>query len=166
MNRNRPSHTQADEETLRQFEEFYRRHFTALSRFVTRRLPASSHDEVLAAEFVVAWKKFATVERPSLHWLYRIAGLEVANERRRLGRIPKAVELSDVHLIDKYALEDVMDISSAFSKLNESDQDVLRLLFWEDLSRQEIAVALDCSINTLNARIQRALERLSPSRSL
>ena len=59
-----------------------------------------------------------------------------------------------------------MDISSAFSKLNESDQDVLRLLFWEDLSRQEIAVVLDCSINTLNARIQRALERLSPSRSL
>ena len=158
--------SQSDEELLRPFEEFYRLHFTALSRYVTRRLPASSHDEVIAAAFVVAWKKFATVERPSLPWLYRIAGLKVANERRRLGRIPKDVELSDVHLIDKYALEDVMDISSAFSKLNESDQDVLRLLFWEDLSRQEIAVVLDCSITTLNARIQRALERLSPSRSL
>jgi RNA polymerase sigma-70 factor, ECF subfamily len=160
MNQVSPFHNEPDGATLREFEEFYRRHFAALSRFVTRRLPAISHDEVLAAAFVVAWKKFETVERPSLPWLYRIAALEVANERRRLGRKPEVVELSDVHLIDKYALEDVMDISSAFSKLNDGDQEILRLLFWEDLSRPEIAVVLNCSVNTLNARIQRALERL------
>lgn len=160
MNPKRPPKTQLDGGTLREFEVFYKSHIAALSRFVTRRLPANSHDEVLAAAFVVAWKKFATVERPSLPWLYRIASFEVANERRRLGRIPEAVELSDVHLTEKYALEDVMDISTAFSKLNDGDKDILRLLFWEELSRPEIAVVLDCSVNTLNARIQRSLERL------
>jgi RNA polymerase sigma factor (sigma-70 family) len=152
--------SQSDEELLRPFEEFYRLHFTALSRYVTRRLPASSHDEVIAAAFVVAWKKFASVKSPSLPWLYRIAGFEVAHERRRLGRMPQAVELSDVSVIDKFALEDVMDISSAFTQLNESDQEVLRLLYWEDLTRPEIAEILGCSINTLNVRIHRALERI------
>ena len=160
MNKSRPSPKQSDEELLRRFEEFYRLHFTALSRYVTRRLPSGSHDEVIAAAFVVAWKKFANVESPSLPWLYRIAGLEVAHERRRLGRVPEAVELSDVSVIDKFALEDVMDISSAFAQLNESDQEVLRLLYWEDLGRPEIAELLGCSINTLNVRIHRALERL------
>lgn len=150
----------SDENLLRRFDDFYRLHFTALSWYVTRRLPAGYHDEVVAAAFVVAWKKFAHVESPSLPWLYRIASFEVANERRRLGRTPEAVELSDFNVTQKYALEDVMDISSAFTQLNESDQEVLRLLYWEDLERPEIAEILGCSINTLNVRIHRALERL------
>src|ERR1700722_12181309 len=69
-----------------EFEEFYRSHYNAISRYVARRLPASSHDEVVAEAFVVAWRKFATAAEPSLPWLYRIAKYEVTHERRRLGR--------------------------------------------------------------------------------
>ena len=120
MKRPHSSNNQSGE-GLRQFEEFYRLHFAALSRYVTRRLPISSHDDVMAAAFVIAWKKFASVETPSLPWLYRIASFEIAHERRRLGRIPESVELSDLHVSDKYDLEDVMDISLAFAKLSEND---------------------------------------------
>lgn len=160
MNQRRHPKEQSDDESLRRFDDFYRIHFSALSRYVTRRLPANSHDEVVAAAFVVAWKKYTNVESPSLPWLYRIASLEVANERRRLGRIPEAVELSDLNVTQKFDLEYVMDISSAFTQLNENDQEVLRLLYWEDLERSEIAKVLGCSINTVNVRIHRALERL------
>jgi RNA polymerase sigma-70 factor (ECF subfamily) len=52
-----------------------------------------------------------------------------------------------------------MDISSAFSQLSESDQEVLRLVYWEDLRRNEIAQVLGCSINVVNVRIHRALDR-------
>ncbi len=160
MKRNHFSNDQSGEDLLRRFEEFYRLHFVALSRYVSRRLPASSHDEVVAAAFVIAWKKFASVETPSLPWLYRIASFEIAHERRRLGRVPESVELSDLNVSDKYDLEDVMDISSAFTKLSENDQEVLRLLYWEDLTRPEISEVLGCSVNALNVRIHRALERL------
>jgi RNA polymerase sigma-70 factor (ECF subfamily) len=123
-------------------------------------VPPSSHDEVVAAAFVVAWKKFALVENPTLPWLYRIASFEVAHERRRLGRIPVTVELPDLGATDSYALEDVMDISSAFTSLSDTDRDVLRLLYWEDLRRSEIAEVLGCTINALNVRIHRAHEHL------
>lgn len=159
MKRPHSSNNQSGE-GLRQFEEFYRLHFAALSRYVTRRLPISSHDDVMAAAFVIAWKKFASVETPSLPWLYRIASFEIAHERRRLGRIPESVELSDLHVSDKYDLEDVMDISLAFAKLSENDQEILRLLHWEDLTRLEISEVLGCSVNALNVRIHRAIERL------
>lgn len=160
MSNSRPPHMQPDDATLRRFEEFYRLHYASLSRYVKRRLPPASHDEVIAAAFVIAWKKFASVETPMLPWLYRIAGFEIANERRRLGRISVPVDLSDVGVCDKFDLEDVMDISSAFTQLNEKDREVLRLLYWEDLSRQEAADILGCSINTLTVRVHRALERL------
>ncbi len=70
------------------------------------------------------------------------------------------VALRDVSSTDKYALADVIDISTAFSQLGESDQEVLRLVFWEDLERTEAAELLGCSVNALNVRVHRALERL------
>jgi RNA polymerase sigma-70 factor, ECF subfamily len=160
MIRSRLRAQQSSEEQRREFERFYRHNFVALSRYVARRLPLSSRDEVIAAAFVIAWKKFADVESPTLPWLYRIASFEVAHERRRLGRFPEVVSISDINVTDKYALEDVMDISAAFSQLTPSDQEILRLLFWDDLERAEIGEVIGCSINATNVRIHRALERL------
>ena len=131
------------------------------SRYVARRLPASSHDEVVAAAFVVAWHKFTTANTPSLAWLYRIASYEVAHERRRLGRQPEVVVLNDLHLIDTAPLEEVLDVSKAFSQLSESDAELLRLVYWENLSRHEIADVFGTSVNTVNVRHHRALDRLS-----
>jgi RNA polymerase sigma-70 factor (ECF subfamily) len=160
MKRSRPRLNRQDEDLRRQFEDFYRQHFVALSRYVARRLPPGSHDEVVAAAFVIAWKKFSDIDSPTLPWLYRIASLEVSNERRRLGREPRMVALWDISSTENFPLADVMDISSAFAQLAEADQDVLRLVFWEDLERTEAAEALECSVNALNVRVHRALERL------
>lgn len=143
------------------FEMFYNDHYRALSRYVARRVPASSHDEVVAAAFVVAWRKFTTVADPSLAWLYRIASYEVAHERRRLGRQPRVAELDDLHLIDIVPLEEVFEVSEAFSQLSESDAELLRLVYWENLNRNDIAEILGTSVNAVNVRHHRALERLS-----
>ena len=146
--------------TLRRFEEFYRDNFSALSQYVARRLPSSSRDEVVAAAFVAAWKKFASVDAPSLPWLYRIASFEVSHERRRLGRAPVSVELPDLRATDEFDLEDVIDISNAFTTLSPRDQEVLRLIYWEGLSRSDAADTLGCSVNALNVRLHRAQARL------
>jgi RNA polymerase sigma-70 factor (ECF subfamily) len=160
MKLHRPPRDSSSEEFIRDFEAFYRRHFVAVSRYVARRLPPNSHDEVVAAAVVVAGKKFSDVDSPSLPWLYRIASFEVSHERRRLGREPSLVALSDIGSTDRYPLTDVMDMSTGFAQLSEGDQEVLRLVFWEDLTRIEAAEVLDCSVNTLNVRVHRALEHL------
>ena len=143
------------------FEPFYRDHYSAVSRYVARRLPADAHDDVVAATLIVAWRKFDSVSNPSLAWLYRIASFEVSHERRRLGRLPAQGDLNDLGLTDTHPLEDVLDVSAAFSQLSESDAELLRLVHWERLSRDDVADLLDCSVNALNVRYHRALERFS-----
>jgi RNA polymerase sigma factor (sigma-70 family) len=144
-----------------EFESFYRSHFDAVSHYVKRRLPRSSHDEVVAAVFVVAWRKFAEPADPSLPWLYRIARYEVAHERRRLDRRPIATDLTDLELTQTSPSEEVFDVSSAFRQLSERDAELLRLVHWEELSRNDIARVFGCSVNAVNVRYHRALDRLS-----
>ncbi len=143
------------------FETFFRSYFSQVSRYVARRLPNESHDEVVASTFVVAWRKFEQVSSPSLAWLYGIARYEVAHERRRLSRSPIEADLSDLALTDDLALEDILDLMSEMQRLSENDLELLRLIHWEDLSRRDVAVVLGCSVNVVNVRYHRAIERLS-----
>ena len=149
-----------------EFEAFYKDHYRAISRYVARRVPANSFDGVVAATFVVAWSKFTSVPNPSLAWLYRIAHFEVAREWGIIGRHPQtaelnSAELNDLDLIDTAPLEEVLDVSKAFSQLSDSDTELLRLVYWENLSRSEIAEVLGLSVNAVNVRYHRALERVS-----
>jgi len=144
----------------RDFETFYNEHYGAISRYVGRRLPPSSHDDVVAATFVVAWRKFDSTPDPSLAWLYRIASFEVAHERRRLSRPAYTSEMHDLGLTDDLPLEDVIDVSTAFTQLSERDAEILRLLYWDQVSRPDAAKIIGCSVNALNVRCHRALQRL------
>jgi RNA polymerase sigma-70 factor (ECF subfamily) len=144
-----------------EFEKFYNDNYRAVSRYIARRVPASSFDGVVAATFVAAWRKLTTVPSPSLAWLYRIAHYEVVREWQVLGRHPQTVELNDLDLIDTAPLEEVLDVSKAFSQLSDIDAELLRLVYWEDLSRSEIAEVLGLSVNAVNVRHHRALDRLS-----
>jgi len=143
------------------FEEFYRRHYVAVSRYVARRLPAEDHDGVVASTFVVAWRKFDQVAEPSLPWLYRIARYEVAHEYRRNRRQTRTIESRDESVTDPYTFEDAADVSIAFNQLSEDDAELLRLVHWERLDRSEVAEILGCSVNTVNVRYHRALRRIS-----
>jgi RNA polymerase sigma factor (sigma-70 family) len=149
--------------STKDFEQFYRAHYDVVSNYVARRLSPSAHDEVVAATFVVAWRKFDKVSTPSLPWLYRIAAFEVAHERRRAARSSQVAAVSDLNLTESYPFENVIDISAAFSQLSDSDAELLRLLYWEQLSRLDAAQVLGCSVNTLNVRYHRALDRLASS---
>jgi RNA polymerase sigma factor (sigma-70 family) len=143
------------------FEHLFREHYDSVARYVARRVPRESLDDVVAATFVVAWRKFDQVEDPNLLWLYRIAGYEVAHERRRLARHPQRGILGDLELTDSLPLEQVIDLALAFSQLSEEDADLLRMIHWEQLERTDIAELLGCSVNTLNVRYHRAKERLA-----
>jgi len=117
-------------------------------------------DEVVAATFAIAWKKFDLVANPSLPWLYRIATFEILHDYRRQSREGEQIPLADIELTDDFPLDDALSITGAFAQLSQSDQELLRLLYWDDLRRDEIAVVLGCSMGTLNVRVHRAMERL------
>jgi RNA polymerase sigma factor (sigma-70 family) len=145
---------------VRAFEQFYNNNYTAISNYVARRVPQDSHDDVVAATFIVAWHKYAKVSDPSLPWLYRIAEFEVAHERRRIAR-HGVVELHEDEIGEVEEPSHGFDLQAALRQLPEDDAELIRLVHWDRLSRSEVASLLNCSVNTLNVRYHRAIERLS-----
>ena len=71
------------------------------------------------------------------------------------------IDLDDLALTDSHPLEEILDLSAAFSHLSARDAELLRLVNWEQLSRSEVAEFLGCSVSTVNVRYHRALARLS-----
>ena len=57
--------------------------------------------------------------------------------------------------------EEIQLMIAAADRLGKADQEVLRLAGWEELDRDELAAALDCSPNAMTKRLNRALDRLA-----
>ncbi len=168
-----PSREQGDPtpvlSTMR-FEALYESHLKALvNYFVRRREGLSAEPADLASEvFAVAWRRLDEVPSPpqDLLWLYGAARKVLSNHRRASGRRAR--------LHDKLILErgtpsswgEQSDsnrralIRAALTQLRPADQEVLKLLVWEDLSQEETAQVLGISINAVALRSSRARNRL------
>jgi RNA polymerase sigma-70 factor (ECF subfamily) len=157
-----PTSDDVNGEEGRLFEVFFRTHYGRVVQYVGRRVPTSRVDDVVAATFVVAWKKFRSVDVPSLPWLFRIASFEVKSAVRTARRSHHA---SNADLIENLAIAspddfDGSEVRAALSRLSVSDQELLRLVHWDDLTRSEAAEVLGTTINAVNVRYHRALNRL------
>jgi RNA polymerase sigma-70 factor (ECF subfamily) len=155
-------HGSADDTAKSMFEPFFRANYEPLVRYVARRVPASHVDDIVAATFAIAWKKFDDVGHPSLPWLYRVASFEVSNFRRTRRRSKfSAGQVPDTEESDTGAERfDGSRIRNALARLSESDQELLRLIHWDGLSRAEAALVLNITTNALGVRQHRALRRL------
>jgi RNA polymerase sigma-70 factor (ECF subfamily) len=154
-----------DESSSSNYEAFFRANYSSLWRYVARRVPLSKADDVVSASFGVAWEKYASIETPSLAWLIRIASYEIANARRKLERERRS-SISIVHEVLAAPSHDDFDgttVRSAMATLNDSDQEILRLILWDELSRDDIAQIIHLSVNAVNVRYHRALQKLERS---
>jgi RNA polymerase sigma-70 factor (ECF subfamily) len=152
---------QNDNQMAQPFEAFYRENYNAISRFVVRRVPNELHDDVVAETFLVALKRFAVVNEPTIRWLYKIARFEVNHALRRL------VLQSTTRIADRtFAVADIsnmeagMDVMTAMDSLSDGDCDIIRMVLWDEIPREEIAEVLACSVSTANVRYHRAIKRL------
>ncbi len=154
-----------DETPSSDFETFFRENYSSLWRYVARRVPRSKADDLVSVSFIVAWEKYSTVDNPSLPWLIRIASLEVANARRKQSR-ERLRAFSAV--LEEFAAPsgddfDGSGVRSAMATLGESDQEILRLVLWDELPREDIALVLGLSNNAVNVRYHRALQKFERS---
>jgi RNA polymerase sigma factor (sigma-70 family) len=149
------------------FRLLYEANFAAVYRYVARRRSGSVEvPDVVADVFAVAWRRrqdhaAAPTERA---WLLGVARRVLADHRRadaRRGRLVSRIvreigdgrdTRSDTELPDR--LDELID------RLRPLDREAIRLVAWDDLSRDEAAAALGCSVNALNIRLHRALRRL------
>jgi RNA polymerase sigma-70 factor (ECF subfamily) len=158
------------------FTRTYAAHYIDIVRYGVRRLPDPESAAELAQEvFVVAWRRRTEVPDRSLPWLYGVARYLLANHRRRSGRSvagASAVDQIAVEVVGSEAAGAVADVRAALTRLSEQDQEILRLIGWEELTVAEAAQTLGCTRATAGVRLHRArrrlqaeLDRPSPARS-
>jgi RNA polymerase sigma factor (sigma-70 family) len=155
-----------DEEEFRRLYESCYRHICAYAR---RRVDEADADDAVAETFLVAWRRLEAIPQGdlALAWLYGVARRVLSQQHRggrrrdrliaRLGGFRQDVSNGTVDLdrVDEQHL-----VRSALVTLRESDQEILRLSEWEELSAAQMAVALGCSTNAVAIRLHRAHRRL------
>lgn len=155
------------------FAELFDRHARVIFRYLVRRVGPEA-DDLVGEVFRIAFERRETYDlcRPDARpWLYGIATRLVARHRRSEARRLRAVarfaarrysadDMADRVVAAADALGDWARVAQAATDLPEGERDTLLLYVWEDLSYQEIALALDVPIGTVRSRINRARTHL------
>lgn len=119
-------------------------------------------EDATADAFAVAWRRRDAAPDPNaaLPWLYAIARRTLANQRRvrdRQARLPARLEPPGSDLAP---LGDASGPAvDALERLRPDDQELLRLVAWEELRHDEIAEVLGITANAVAIRLHRARVR-------
>jgi RNA polymerase sigma factor (sigma-70 family) len=159
------------DEARQRFELLFERHRRPVLGYALRRVddPADAAD-VLAATFLVAWRRIDDVPRGDAErpWLLGVARRALANERRgtrrqhalaeRIGhelaaQLPAALARPDGGRGDA-------GIWEALTRLSKEDRELLLLAGWEELAPAQIAVVLGIRPVAARSRLHRARRRL------
>ncbi|MFC8597840.1 RNA polymerase sigma factor [Isoptericola sp. NPDC057191] len=137
-----------------------------LLAYAVRRVadPADAAD-VVAEAFLIAWRRIEEVPvgpdaRP---WMFGVARRVLANlhrgERRRLALADRL----RAEVAETFPGPDApgSDVERALGRLGEQDQELLRLVAWEQLARDEIALVLGITRASVRVRLHRARRRLA-----
>ena len=149
------------------FETMYRRHYYEVLSYARRRAPEDLARDVAADTFLVAWQRLDVVPDEPIAWLIGVARKTLANQRRSARRrVSLQARLANERQIAE-TLESAPEerreeplVAIAFRRLGEKDQEVLRLIAWEELDRAQAAAVLGCSRVALRIRLHRARSRL------
>lgn len=157
------------------FEAFYREHVEDLQRFVARRVGNRERAADLTAEIFLAAIDSAHHYRPRSGtpkaWLYGIARVLVANDRRRRGRERAREERfrgsalfdeEDAARMDARidAAAQSRRLYEAMDRLPDAERAVLELVALDELAVAEAAAAVGVRSGTARVRLHRARRKL------
>jgi RNA polymerase sigma-70 factor (ECF subfamily) len=131
-----------DEDEIARFRAAFERHYEAVLAYALRRIATPEDaEEVTASTFVTAWRRLERMppEPDTRTWLYRVVWRTLANQRRAGDRQARLVErVGRMQVVPEMTSEVDADgeglLLEALGRLREQDQEVLRLVAWEELS--------------------------------
>ncbi len=151
---------------LARFDALFAAHQRHVLAYAMRRTQASVDAEDVAAEtFTIAWRKIDTIPTAEpLPWLYAVARRVLANHRRghgRRDRLAVLLRVEDVATPLRVGEDRDGPAFAALASLSPADQEVLRLVAWEELGNQQIAAVLGITPNAVAIRLHRARARFA-----
>lgn len=154
----------AEDDDRRSFEALFEQHHRAVLAYCLRRTrnPVDAEDAT-AETFAIAWRRRLDLPEATLPWLYGTARRVLANQRRGAGRwagLLERLRLQPPHrVLESAAGAGAGAAIDALESLRLDDQELLRLVAWEDLGHAEIAAILGISANAVAIRVHRARRR-------
>lgn len=142
-------------------------HQLAVLNYCRRRTNFDEAEDATAEVMAIAWRRRGALPTDHLlPYLYGIAFKVLANQRRTRQRQARVIHRSHIETADSaenivIASQDRDRVLDGLHALSQSDQEILRLAAWEQLSRTEISQALGLSKNAVTKRFNRALDHLA-----
>jgi RNA polymerase sigma-70 factor (ECF subfamily) len=150
------------------FEEIYNAYSGVILAYAARRTrDAHEAADVTAETFTVAWRRIGELPpgEEARPWLYGVARKVLANQHRgerRRRALDDHLASEVARVIDAATAGDPTTrstIARALAALSERDRELLTLVAWDGLERDEIAKILGCSRAALRLRVHRARQR-------
>ncbi|TDE97236.1 sigma-70 family RNA polymerase sigma factor [Occultella glacieicola] len=147
------------------FESLYWTHHRELLAFIRRRTSPNVAEDILAETFVVTWRRIEEVPMEARPWLFGVARNSIRNYLRADGRqqalrIRLEQEPPEAQPDLSVAIASRADLVTAWNLLTDSEQEVIALTAWDDLSNSEAATVLGCTKSAFAVRLFRARRRL------
>ncbi len=159
------------------FRVLHRRYAPLVFRMAARALGAATAEEITQEVLLAVWQKadgFAPALGSFRPWLLQIARTRIANELRRRGRRPvEAPGMDPADDLGAVAGEDPLPeeaawqeyrravIQAAVEALPAAQRQALSMAFYDDLTHEQVATALDLPLGTAKTRIRAGLQRLA-----
>jgi RNA polymerase sigma-70 factor (ECF subfamily) len=147
------------------FNALFAESYGAVRRYAHYRgLDAASSDDLVADVFTVAWKKLDRVPLDDpIPWLLAVARNHWRNHLRKRRRdLDLKSRLEQPTVVPSAPIGGgVDDVLRGLASLPPKDQELLRLIAWDELTPQGAAVVLGCSPAAARVRLHRARARLA-----
>ena len=149
-------------------EAFRREASGLLGFFIKRDVPAEDAADLVSETFLAAWKSTRTSDVAPDHlraWLFGIARKTLSKHRRGGSRRSALSERLRMTLLadgtyrsghDESSQERSEHVRFLIACLPAIDQEIVRLVYWDGLSQEEVAVVLGKPATAVRARLSRA----------
>jgi RNA polymerase sigma-70 factor (ECF subfamily) len=146
------------------FEATFEAHSRRVLAYALRRVRNEADAEDAVAEtFAVAWRRLDKLpDGDPLPWLLAVARRVIANQRRatdRRTRLFDRLRRQPTPTPGPFRADSAALV--ALERLAPDDQELLRLLAWDELTHQQAGAVLGISPNAVAIRLHRARKRFS-----
>lgn len=170
--------TTTDPDEAASFGQLFDRHAQAVYAFCARRTAdLGLAEDLTSITFLEAWRHRhrapLTEADRALPWLLGVANNVVRNARRTQRRyrgvldrlpVPSVVPAAEDQAVSRSVTEArLRAVLDAIAALSRSEQEVVVLVLWSDLSYEEAASALGIPVGTVRSRLSRARSKLQRS---
>ena len=150
------------------FNEVFVAYHDEIWRYAMRRCAYDDAVNIVSDTFLTAWRRIQDVPAgdDARLWLYKVASHNVANQQRgerRYLRLVSRLAANESHstaVAVENATPDHAGLRIALARLSKNDQELLRLLTWEELSHEQAATVLGITPNAVAQRARRARRNL------